>query len=137
MFLVISENHRYDQIIGNPNAPILNALAADYARIRHARVRRGEADVADNWLVAQGDKFIGETVTKITSSPAWKIGNNAVVLTWDEGDTPTDTVVTIVVTNHGPRGVQDATPYSHYSLLASLQQRSASGACSTAAPTRR
>ena len=30
VFLVISENHKYDQIIGNPNAPIINALAADY-----------------------------------------------------------------------------------------------------------
>jgi hypothetical protein len=79
-------------------------------------------DVADNWLVAQGDKFIGETVDEITSSPTWKHGNNAIVVTWDEGDEPSDTIVTIVVTNRGPRGVQDATSYSHYSLLASLQQ---------------
>lgn len=79
-------------------------------------------DVDDNWLVAQGDKFIGQTVDQITASPAWKEGNNAIVLTWDEGDTPSDDVVTIVVTSHGPRGVQDATSYNHYSLLASLQQ---------------
>jgi hypothetical protein len=79
-------------------------------------------DVADNWLVAQGDRFIGETVDAITSSPSWKRGNNAIVVTWDEGDEPSDSIVTVVVTNHGPRAVQDPTPYSHYSLLASLQQ---------------
>jgi hypothetical protein len=79
-------------------------------------------DVNDNWLVAQGDKFIGETVNKIISSSAWKHGSNAIVLTWDEGDVPSDLVTTIVVTNHGPRGLQDATSYSHYSLLASLEQ---------------
>jgi hypothetical protein len=79
-------------------------------------------DLADNWLVAQGDRFIGKTVSEITSSSMWKKGNNAIVLTWDEGDAPSDTIVTIVVTSHGPRGVQDATSYSHYSLLASLQQ---------------
>jgi hypothetical protein len=79
-------------------------------------------DVDDNWLVAEGDRFIGETVHKITSSPSWQKGDNAIVLTWDEGDTPSDFVTTIVVTSHGPRGVQDATSYSHYSLLASLQQ---------------
>jgi hypothetical protein len=79
-------------------------------------------DVDDNWLVAEGDRFVGDTVNKITGSRSWKTGNNAIVLTWDEGDTPADTVTTIVVTNHGPRGLQDATPYSHYSLLASLEQ---------------
>jgi hypothetical protein len=79
-------------------------------------------DVDDNWLVAQGDRFIGDTVRKITSSHSWQTGNNAIVLTWDEGDTPSDRVTTIVVTSHGPRGLQDATSYSHYSLLASLQQ---------------
>jgi hypothetical protein len=79
-------------------------------------------DVADNWLVAQGDRFIGDTVKAITSSAAWKRGNNAIVLTWDEGDQPSDPIVTIVVTSKGPRGVQDPTPYNHYSLLASLQQ---------------
>jgi phosphatidylinositol-3-phosphatase len=26
-------------------------------------------------------------------------------------------IVTIVITNHGPRGVTDPTPYNHYSLL--------------------
>ena len=79
-------------------------------------------DVADNWLVAQGDRFIGDIVNKITSSSSWETGHNAIVLTWDEGDQPSDFITTIVVTNHGPRGVQDPTSYSHYSLLASLQQ---------------
>jgi hypothetical protein len=79
-------------------------------------------DVDDNWLVAQGDRFIGEIVNKITSAPSWQSGNNAIVLTWDEGDVPSDTVTTIVVTSHGPRGLQDPTSYSHYSLLASLEQ---------------
>jgi hypothetical protein len=79
-------------------------------------------DPADNWLVAQGDRFIGETVNEITSSAAWHKGNNAIVVTWDEGDQPSDPIVTIVVTNHGPRGAKDSTPYDHYSLLATLQQ---------------
>lgn len=30
VFVVISENHRFDQIIGNPAAPIINALAGSY-----------------------------------------------------------------------------------------------------------
>src|SRR6516225_9513387 len=30
VFLIIEENHNYNQIIGNPDAPIINALARDY-----------------------------------------------------------------------------------------------------------
>jgi hypothetical protein len=38
-------------------------------------------DVDDNWLVANGDKFVGNTVNQITSSPVWQSGNNAIVVT--------------------------------------------------------
>ena len=78
--------------------------------------------VQQNWLIAHGDKFVGEIANQITSSSMWKTGNNAIIVTFDEGDTPTTRVVTIVIANHGPRGVKDATSYNHYSLLASLQQ---------------
>ncbi|MGR4065906.1 MAG: phosphoesterase, partial [Vulcanimicrobiaceae bacterium] len=30
-------------------------------------------------------------------------------------------VLTIVMTNHGPRGAVDDTPYSHYSLLRTIE----------------
>jgi hypothetical protein len=79
-------------------------------------------DIADNWLVSQGDAFIGQIVNLVTSSKFWGKGNNAIVVTFDEGDTPQDLVSTVVITSHGPRGLQDATPYDHYSLLATLQQ---------------
>ncbi len=64
---------------------------------------------------------MGNVVNKITSSPVWQSGNNAIVLTSDEGNNPSQTVATVVITNHGPRGVKDSTGYDHYSLLASLE----------------
>ncbi|GDY33627.1 alkaline phosphatase family protein [Gandjariella thermophila] len=79
-------------------------------------------DVDDNWLVANGDKFVGNTVNQITSSPMWQSGNNAIVVTFDEGNTANSQIPHVVITNHGPRGVTDNTSYDHYSLLASLQQ---------------
>jgi hypothetical protein len=78
--------------------------------------------VQQSWLIAQGDKFVGGVVNLITSSPIWETGNNAIVVTFDEGNTATSQVATMVITNHGPRGVTDSTSYNHYSLLASLQQ---------------
>ena len=78
--------------------------------------------VQQSWLIAQGDKFVGSLVNQITSSSMWQTGNNAIVVTFDEGNTATSQIVTIVITNHGPRGVTDKTSFNHYSLLASLQQ---------------
>lgn len=75
----------------------------------------------DTQLVAAADTLVGQTVNQITSSPVWSTGNNAIVVTWDEGNTATSKIATIVATNHGDRGVTDNTSYNHYSLLASLQ----------------
>jgi hypothetical protein len=78
--------------------------------------------VQQSFLIAQGDRFVGEVVNEITSSSVWQTGNNAIVITFDEGNRASSSVLTIVVTSHGPRGVQDKTSFNHYSLLASLQQ---------------
>ncbi len=90
-------------------------------------------------LIQAGDQHIGKLVDQITQSKLWTApGNSAIVITWDEDDNPlvkTETqgccgtdpksaanfggghIATIVITNHGARGVVDTTPYNHYSLL--------------------
>lgn len=94
-------------------------------------------DPQDQKLITIGDKVLGDLVSKITNASFWAKGNNAVVVTYDEGDDNvgccdagnTDPngagggqVATIVVTNHGRRGFQDSTPYNHYSLLQTIQR---------------
>ncbi|MGA7936972.1 MAG: alkaline phosphatase family protein [Kovacikia sp.] len=86
-----------------------------------------------------GDSQIGTIVNLITHSPLWSAsGNSVIVITWDEDNNPGNKariqgccgfdpnsaanfggghIATIVITNHGPRGVVDPTPYNHYSLL--------------------
>jgi hypothetical protein len=76
----------------------------------------------DNYLVSRGDAFVRETVDEITSSPVWSRGANAIVVTFDEGEEATEQVPAIVITNRGPRGVQDPTLYNHYSLLRSVEE---------------
>jgi hypothetical protein len=80
------------------------------------------ASLQQSWLIANGDKFIREVVNEITSSSIWMTGNDAIVITFDEGNMATSKIATIVITNHGPRGVSDDTPYNHYSLLATLER---------------
>ena len=90
-------------------------------------------------LIRRGDAYTGELVRRLQATPAWSgRGNVAIVITFDEsGDKSTDGccgvtpgaisnfggghIPTVVITNHGPRGVRDETPYSHYSLLRTLE----------------
>ncbi len=97
----------------------------------------GSADVPEDchaWntaaLIRRGDALAGSLVARLMQSSAWKAPENmAIVITFDEDDgrgasAGTDAlplrggrVATIVITNHGPRGIADASAYSHYSLL--------------------
>jgi hypothetical protein len=76
-------------------------------------------------LIYQGDLTIRNLVKAIHASPAWKDGNNAIVLLWDENDysaTPNVNQVLLVVdTNHGEHGLQSAHRYTHFSLLKSIE----------------
>ncbi len=93
----------------------------------------------DEGRIARGDRTIRELVAAIQASPIWSApGNSAIVITWDEDDDPHEKtgiqgccgydpnsaanfggghIATIVITNHGPRGITDDTPHNHYSLL--------------------
>ena len=92
-------------------------------------------------LIARADRQVVDLVARIMKSPVWSArGNAAIVITFDENDsgssgghpngccgsTPSDAgggwIATIVITNHGPRGVVDPTPYNHYSLLRTVEQ---------------
>jgi hypothetical protein len=88
-------------------------------------------DAQDQHLLAFGDAYLGRLVATITNAPFWRHGNNAIVVTYDEGDDDAGCcdanpgggqVATVVVTNHGPRHLADSTPYNHYSLLQTIQR---------------
>ena len=93
---------------------------------------------APSALIARGDREIAMLTHAIMASPAWREGNDAIVITFDEddgggtqgccGNDPSDPantggghIPTVVITNHGPRNVVDPTPYNHYSLLRTIE----------------
>jgi hypothetical protein len=87
-------------------------------------------DPQNQHLVSAGDAYLGHLVSAITGASFWAKGNNAIVITFDEGDDSSGCcdanpgagqVTTVVVTSHGPRAVQDATPANHYSTLSSIE----------------
>jgi hypothetical protein len=87
-------------------------------------------DPQNQHLVAVGDAYLGHLVSEITNAPFWAQGNNAIAITFDEGDDSSGCcdanpgagqVATVVVTSHGPRGLQYTSPANHYSLLSTIQ----------------
>jgi arylsulfatase A-like enzyme len=90
-------------------------------------------------LIARGDRVIGELVQRIMDSPLWRAADNsAIVVTFDENEKDErqggdqgccgsdrnsggGRIPTVVITNHGPRGVVDDRPYNHYSLLRTIE----------------
>jgi phosphatidylinositol-3-phosphatase len=88
-------------------------------------------------LSAQADTTVERIVQAIEASPAWRNGQNAIVIVWDENDysgiaspQPPNTlfppqnlnrVVLTVQTNYGKHGVQSNTSYNSYSLLKSME----------------
>jgi hypothetical protein len=90
-------------------------------------------------LIRRGDRVAGDLVKRLQATPAWRSDERmAIVITFDEGagktregccavtpDAPSNFggghIPTIVITNHGPRGVKDPTPYNHYSLLRTIE----------------
>ena len=88
-------------------------------------------DPQNQHLVAVGDAYLGQLVSEITHAPFWAQGNNAIAITYDNGDNAAGCcdakpgggrIATVVVTSHGPRGARDAQPANHYSLLSTIQR---------------
>ena len=101
-------------------------------------------------LNLEGDAYVAQTVHAIMSSSTWQRGNNAIVITWDENDyspvgphCQTSTLVasngcrvpTIVIANHGPRGMQYNVAANHYSLLLSIEDAFGLGCLQQACPS--
>lgn len=94
-------------------------------------------------LIARGDRVVGELVQRIMDSPLWRAAdNNAIVITFDENEKDErqtgdqgccgsdrakasnsggGRIPTVVITNHGPRGLVDDRAYNHYSLLRTIE----------------
>ncbi|MBV9380591.1 MAG: hypothetical protein JO242_07975, partial [Streptosporangiaceae bacterium] len=87
-------------------------------------------DPQNQHLVSVGDAYLGALVSEITHAKFWAKGNNAIVVTYDNGDDTAGCcdaspgggkVATIVITSHGPRAARFTQPANHYSLLSTIE----------------
>ena len=72
--------------------------------------------------IAQGDTWLSQNVPTILNSPAFTTQNSLLMITWDEDDgTQGNQVATLVIGKNVPAGFRSATPYTHYSMLATIE----------------
>ena len=89
----------------------------------HGVANAGAFCATDANTIQMGDATIEKLVTAIKGAEAWKEGNNAIIVMWDENDfTNTPNLGGMIVdTSYGVHGVKSATPYNHHSLLKTLE----------------
>jgi hypothetical protein len=122
--------------LASGNVPTYSFIAPNQCNDQHGRGNAGaycNYDPNDNGtlvglnpaLMQRGDIALSTIVTSIKASPAWKQGNNAIVVVWDEDDysvSPTvNKVLVIVDTSYGIHGVQSTAAYNHFSLLKTIE----------------
>jgi phospholipase C len=106
------------------NVVSLSAQAADLASAsaapRFSWVTPDMCHDTHNCDVSVGDDWLRQEVGAIMASNAWK-SNGVLFITWDEDDNSTDNhVLTLVVTPSGGHHVSNKM-YTHYSLLATVE----------------
>jgi hypothetical protein len=76
-------------------------------------------------LIQRSDITLRNLIEAIRSSPAWRRGGIAIIVVWDENDYSnapnTNQVVLTVDTNYRAHGIRSGVPYTHFSLLRSLE----------------
>ena len=116
--------------------PSFSFIAPNQCNDQHGRGNAGPFclyDPTDNGtqaglnpaLIHRGDVTVQKIVTAIHQSPGWHNGKNAIVVVWDENDYSTapntNKVMLIVDTNYGTGGKRSAVPYTHFSLLKTME----------------
>ena len=109
--------------LGAGKAPNFSFIAPNQCHDMHGAGGGSAFCSNDATLIKMGDASVQKLVTTIKNSKAWQHGKNAIVVVWDENDFGSDPnqVVTIVDTNYGVHGVTSSQPYSHFSLLRTLE----------------
>ncbi len=120
---------QWQRDLENDALPKFSLVVPDLCDDMHGEgINLGDCSVA-RWsaLIKRGDDAIKRITDAIMATPTWKSSELcAVVIVFDEDDSGSregggGRVLAIVVTNHGPRGIVDPTPYTHYSLLRTIE----------------
>jgi acid phosphatase len=105
-----------------------SALASDLASAsttpNYAFITPNLCNDTHDCPIATGDQWLSQNVPLILQSAAFTQQNSALFITYDEDETGTNQVATIVITNNTnnvPAGYRSGVAYNHYSLLKTVE----------------
>jgi len=133
---IVDLNQLYTDLANN-SVPNYVWISPDQCHDMHGRFSLDPTDVCNFFheddVIAGGDAFLRDTVTKIITSPTWN-SNSVILITWDESDLPFldmsgccdanpggGHVVTLVISHAGHPAHTSSVSYNHYSLLATIE----------------
>jgi hypothetical protein len=111
-----------------------DALAGDLAgnTPRFVWISPGLCNDTHDCPVAAGDHWLSQVVPEIINSRGWRTGG-VLFLTWDEDDGSAQNRVATLVISPNPKQHLSDKPYTHYSLLATIEDRLGVGRLGAAA----
>lgn len=117
--------HQLYTDLNRGRVPNYSLIAPNQCHDQHGRgsTEVGTGCSVDANAIAQGDAALSVLIPAIKNSPAWKDGNNALIVVWDENDygTEPNQVIATVETNYSKNGVTSNVKYNHFSLLKTIE----------------
>lgn len=112
---------RWDVAMGGASGPFAHALAAA-ALPAFSFVTPNLCHDGHDCPTSTADAWLGGWLARIVGSPAYRAGNVAVFVTWDEGSGADNRVATVVIAPTVPAGTRYGGRLTHYSLLRTTEQ---------------
>src|SRR5579884_3564 len=81
-----------------------------------------QCDNMHDCAVSSGDNWLKAFVPKLIQSPQYQAANTVIFVTWDEGSSSDNQVVTEVIAPTVTPGLKVGTPFTHYSLLRTSEE---------------
>jgi hypothetical protein len=109
--------------LNSGKVPDFSFIAPNQCHDMHGAGGRSSFCINGDALVQMGDATVQKLPPSIKGSKAWRHGKNAIDVLWDENDFggEPNKVVTIDDTYYDVHGVNSNNPYSHFSLLKTLE----------------
>lgn len=121
----IVDFHQLYSDLNSGHVPNYSLIAPNQCHDQHGRgpAEMGTGCSVDQNVIAQGDAALSILIPAIKNSKAWKEGNNALVVVWDENDYSSlpNQVIATVDTNYAATGKTSSVKYNHFSLLKTIE----------------
>lgn len=106
-----------------PFTQLASDLSATQTTPNYAFITPNLCDDMHDCSVATGDSWLAKYVPPILESKAFTTQNSLLIVTWDEGNSSTNRVATILIGPGVKTGYTSDRSYSHYSLLRTIESK--------------